>query len=303
MQKGYAIMEISDTERKIRSALPFTRFITAYLPVSIAQWVIEKTASRAKLPVDIRRETVTADGVPCEWLIPDNSPPNKVLLYLHGGGFIYGVTSIHLEMVAYLAKQSGLRVLMVDYRLAPKYPFPAALDDCVTAYRWLLKQDFSPSDIAIAGDSAGGNLTLTTLMKLRDKGDTLPAAAVCLSPVGDLTNKQTAFKEDYDAVLHPKATKFMNQSYIANNNAHDPLISPILGNWHDLPPLLIHAGAEEILRDDAMRIEELATEAGIDIRVEVYPRMWHVWQLHLNLPEATQSLDNIAQFLKEHLMV
>ncbi len=117
-------MEISDTERKIRSALPFTRFITAYLPVSIAQWVIEKTASRAKLPVDVRRETVTADGVPCEWLIPDNSPPNKVLLYLHGGGFIYGLTSVHLEMVAYLAKQSGLRVLMVDYRLAPKYPFP-----------------------------------------------------------------------------------------------------------------------------------------------------------------------------------
>ncbi len=294
-------MTISDVERKIRSSLVFTRFLTAYMPISFAQWVIRKSASRAKLPANMALESVSTDSVPAYWLIPQNSPQNKVLLYLHGGGFVYGVTSVHLEMVGYMSEKMGIRVLMVDYRLAPQHPFPAALDDCVAAYRWLLKQGFSAENIVIAGDSAGGNLTITTLMQLRSSGDPLPSAAACLSPVADLTGREAGLQDDYDLVLHPRASKFFLQSFVAGNDAQNPLISPVFGDWHGLPPMLIHAGGDEILRDDAVQIEALAKAARVDVQLDIYPRMWHVWQIYLSLPQAIQSLSEIAQFLKLHL--
>lgn len=294
-------MTQSAIEEKIRSTLPITRWITAYMPVKLMQWIIEKTVSRAKMPDGVTQQPVTANGIPCHWIIPQNSPQDKVLLYLHGGGFIFGVTSIHLEMLAYLANKMGIRALMVDYRLAPQHPFPAALEDCISAYQWLRTQGYPAENIVIAGDSAGGNLTLTTLMALRDDGDALPAAAACLSPVADLSNKEAGFKEGFDAILHPKAAKFMNKSYVADNDATNPLLSPIYGDWHGLPPLLIHAGEEEILREDAIQAEKLAKEAGVDVTLEIYPRMWHVWQISPELPQAKQSLDDIAAFLKAHL--
>ncbi len=294
-------MTPSSAERTIRAGLPITRFLNAYLPLSVARWVIKRSAASVRLPADVTCEVVSADGVPCEWLIPQNSPKDQVLLYLHGGGFILGLTSLHLQMVAYLARKMGVRVLVVDYRVAPDYPFPAPLDDCVTAYRWLLKQGISAQNIVVAGDSAGGNLTITTLMKLRDSGEQLPAAAACLSPVADLTDRDELFKQVSDPLLHPRAARVANRSYVAHNDARDPLISPVFGDWRGLPPLLLHAGEDEVLRDDAVRIEDVAKEAGVDVRLEIYPRMWHVWQLHLTLPQAVQSLDDIAQFLTSHL--
>jgi monoterpene epsilon-lactone hydrolase len=194
-----------------------------------------------------------------------------------------------------------MRILMVDYRTAPNYPFPAALDDCVAAYLWLLNQGVVAQNIVVAGDSAGGNLTITMLMKLRDSGNSLPAAAACLSPVTDLTPKDHLRKGFKDPLLSPKAIKFYNQSYVGNDDAHDPLISPVFGDLRGLPPLLVHAGEDEILRDDAVRIASLAKSVGVDVRLEIYPRMWHVWQLNLALPQAIQSLDDIAHFLKAHL--
>lgn len=296
-------MTPSSAERNTRALLPIIRFMNAYLPLSVARWVIKQSAARVRLPPGITRKAVSADGVPCEWLTPQNSPQDQALLYLHGGGFILGLTSLHLEMVAYLAQKLGVRVLMVDYRLAPEYPFPAALDDCVTAYRWLLKQGIPAQNIIVAGDSAGGNFTITTLMKLRDSGDPLPAAAACLSPVIDMTDRSEVFSKVYDPVLHPRAARIYNQAYLAQNDARNPLISPIFGDWHGLPPLLVHAGDDEILRDDAVRIAELANTSGVDVRLEIYPRMWHVWQIYQTLPQTGESLDDIAQFLKAHLGV
>jgi monoterpene epsilon-lactone hydrolase len=291
----------SSIERNIRAQLRFTRLLPAYMPLPLSRWLIKQGMARVRLAADVTREAVSADGVACEWLIPQNSPKDQALLYLHGGGFVFGLTPPHLEMGAYLAQKMGMRVLMVDYRVAPDHPFPAPLDDCVTAYRWLLKQGISAHNCVVAGDSAGGNLTITTLMKLRDSGGQLPAAAACLSPVADLCERGNAWKEFKDPLLHPRAGRIFNKSYVAHNDARNPLISPVFGDWRGLPPLLVHAGEDEILRDDAVRIAALAKVAGVDVRLEIYPRMWHVWQLYLTLPQAVRSLDEIARFLTSHM--
>ncbi len=273
------------------------------MPLSVPRWVEKRSATHVRLPTGMTREVVSADGVRCEWFLPQNSPKEQLLLYLHGGGFIYGLSAVHRQMVGYLTQKMSIRVLLVDYRLAPEHPFPAALEDCVTAYRWLLKQSISTQNIVVAGDSAGGNLTISTLMNLRDNGESLPAAAACLSPVADLTDREDHFKGYHDPLLHPRAGRIYRESYLAHNDARNPLISPVFGDWHGLPPLLVHAGEDEFLRDDAVRIDELAKAAGVDMRLEIYPRMWHDWQLYLTLPQAVQSLDDIAQFLKSHLGV
>lgn len=294
-------MTPSSVEHKIRAQLPLLRFLQAYLPLSVARWEEKRAATRVHVPPDITHDVVSAAGVRCERLIPRNSPKDLALLYLHGGGFVYGLTSLHRQMVAYLARKMGICTLMVDYRLAPDNPFPAPLDDCVTAYRWPLQQGIAAQNMVVAGDSAGGNLTITSLMKLRDSGDPLPAATACLSPVANLSDRGNPSKGFKDPLLHPRAMRIYNRSYVAHNDARNPLISPVFGDWHGLPPLLVHAGEDEILRGDAVRIDELARAAGVDVRLAIYPRMWHVWQLYLALPEAVQSLDAIAQFLKAHL--
>ena len=294
-------MTISSVERNTRRMLPLIRLMQTYMPLRWSGRLNRWSLRRARMPAGVTRQPVSADGVPCEWLIPDSSPGDQALLYLHGGGFVYGQTLPHLEMGAYLAQKIGARVLMVDYRLAPAHPFPAALDDCVTAYRWLRKQNFPARQIAIAGDSAGGNLTITTLMMLRDMGEQLPAAAACLSPVADLSPKDSSPQLDSDPLLPAKAMGLYRRSYVAQHDPRDPLISPVFGDWRGLPPLLIHVGEEEILRNDAEQIEELARAAGVDVRLEVYPRMWHVWQIMMALPQSIQSLDDIAGFLKARL--
>ena len=294
-------MTIDSTERNIRRMLPLIRLMQTYLPLRWSGRLNQWSLQRARMPAGVTRRPASADGVPCEWLIPDGSPGDRALLYVHGGGFVYGQTLPHLQMGAYLAQKMGARVLMVDYRLAPAHPFPAALDDCVTAYRWLRGQDFPARNIAIAGDSAGGNLTITTLMKLRDSGEELPAAGACLSPVADFSPKDSSTQTNNDPLLPAKALKLYTRSYIADHDPRDPLISPVFGDWRGLPPLLIHAGEDEILRSDAEQVEKLARAAGVDVRLEVYPRMWHVWQIMMALPQSIQSLDDIAGFIKARL--
>jgi acetyl esterase/lipase len=288
-------------EQKIRSSLRITRLIPAYMPLALARRLIDIGLSRVKLPEGITQAKVVADGVPCVWLTPSNKKSEGVLLYLHGGGFVYGLTPPHFQMAAYLAEKLSMRILLVDYRVAPDHPFPAALDDCVTAYRWLVKQGVSGSKIAIAGDSAGGNLTLTTLMKLREEGDQLPAAGVCLSPVANFAERGEHAETEHDPLLHPRARKFFSESYVADADPRSPYISPLHGDWQGLPPLLIHAGEDEVLRADAQAIAEIAEAQSLDIEVKIFPRMWHVWQLYLTLPEAIQSLDEITSFLTGHL--
>ena len=291
----------SPAERKIRNQLPISQLFQSYLPLPVAGWLIRQGMARVQLPADVMRETVSADGVPCERLTPRSGRLDQVLLYLHGGGFVYGLTPPHMEMVAHLVRALNIPALLVDYRVAPDHPFPAALDDCSTVYHWLLKGGCSPQSIVVAGDSAGGNLTLTLLMRLRDGGAPLPAAAACLSPVADLTERAGSQPAIKDPVLPAKAMRRYRQSYVGGRDARDPLISPVFGDWQGLPPILVQVGEDEILRDDAVRVAALGKDAGVDVRLEVYPRMWHVWQLYRELPQALQALDALSQFLGAHL--
>ncbi len=286
-------------EKRIRSLFPLIRFLQTCLPVRLSTRLLQLSIPRVRLDATVKRVGVSADGVPCEWIIPGQTIPGRVLLYLHGGGFVYGLTPPHLRMCAWLAQKMNTPVLMVDYRLAPSHPFPASLEDCVTVYRWLLNQGFSPEDIVVAGDSAGGNLTITTMLKLREDGIPLPAAAACLSPVTDLTEKRDN-QPTKDPMLPPGAVRFYSRSYVGENDPRNPLISPVFADLHGLPPLLIHVGEQEILREDAVRLEERAKASGLDVRLVVYPRMWHVWQAFLSLPQAVQSLEDIAQFLSSY---
>ncbi|NLG29138.1 MAG: alpha/beta hydrolase [Chloroflexi bacterium] len=294
-------MTISPLERGIRAGLPVVRFMQTCFPLPLARPLLRRSVAQARLSADMAREAVSADGVPCEWVFPRHSPSDQVLLYLHGGGFVFGLTPQHLRMGEYLARRMGVRVLMVDYRLAPDHGYPAALDDCVTAYRWLLRQGVTAQSIVVAGDSAGGNLAITMLLTLRDSGDALPAAAACLSPVTDLTPQDDRCKAIRDPLLPPKAMRLYSRSYVGHADARDPLISPVYGDLRGLPPLLVHVGEDEILRDDAERLANLAQSAGVDVCLQVYARMWHVWQLFLALPQATQSLDQIGEFLHSHM--
>jgi acetyl esterase/lipase len=294
-------MVITPIERKIRASLPVIRFMQATMPLPLANWFIKKSVARLKLDAAVTRKSVIADGVPCEWITPGDSSTDRVLLYLYGGGFVFGLSHLHLKMGAYLAQAMGIRLLIVDYRLAPDHPFPDALDDCAAVYRWLLKQDIPAQHIGVAGDSAGGNLTITLSMKLREAGDPLPAAAACLSPVTDLTNREKRYEGFKDPLLPIKAVKLYTRSYLGESDPCNPLISPVFGSLDGLPPLLLHAGEDEYLMEDAVRIARLAESAGVNVRLEIYPRMWHVWQLNLELPQAIQSLEEIARFFIEHL--
>jgi monoterpene epsilon-lactone hydrolase len=294
-------MTSSSAERKVRAWLPVLRLLPAYMPLAVIPWLLKQAVAHWRPPADVAVEAVLAEGVPCKWLISENNPQHQVLLYLHGGGFVFGLTPQHMRMGAYLGQRMRIPVLMVDYRVGPDHPFPAASDDCVAVYHWLLKQGIRAQDIVMAGDSAGGNLVITTMMRLRDGHEPLPAAAACLSPVADLSGSRNPSKIVNDPVLHPKAMTKYDAAYVGHSDPRDPLISPALGDWRGLPPLLIHAGEDEFLREDALRIEELAKVAGVDVRLATYPRMWHVWQLYLAVPYARQSLDDIARFLKSHL--
>jgi len=239
--------------------------------------------------------------VSAEWILPGSVSSQPVILYLHGGGWVLGWYQSHRVLSAHIGKASQSRVLAVNYRLAPENPFPAALEDCLAAYHWIVNENVAPDRIVIAGDSAGGNLTLAMLMVLRDAGDPLPAAAVCISPMTDLACTGETFHANRDALLTAEFAASMARYYRGERDPCLPLISPHYGDMRGLPPLLIQAGEYEILLSDAQRIADKARSAGVHVTLTVWPKMWHVW--HVNtpwLPEAKQAVDTIGSFIRKH---
>lgn len=267
---------------------------------------IERTAPVVLPWTGVRVTPVLARGVPGEWVTPKTASANRVLLYLHGGAWAIGSPRSHRALVANLARGAGVRALSLDYRLAPEHPYPAGLDDCVAAFEWLLESGLEPSRIVVAGDSAGGNLALSLLLRLRDAGSPLPGGAVLLSPVTDLQMSGTShatFK-----ALDPVFAGAELRSFIAAYaGAHDPreaYLSPLLADLHGLPPLLIHVGDHEILLDDAVRLGERARAAGVEEQTVVWPGMMHVFQSFAPwLPEARRANREIAAFIRSRVGV
>jgi monoterpene epsilon-lactone hydrolase len=226
-----------------------------------------------------------------------------VILYLHGGAYALGSIKSHREFVARLVCAAKVRGLVIDYRLAPEHPFPAALDDAITAYHWLRTQGSSPSQIVIGGDSAGGGLTLATLLALRDAGKPLPAGAFCISPWTDLTLSGASMqsKARADWILDSDSLEMYAGFYAGEHDRGSSLISPLFADLSGLPPLLIQIGTEEILLDDATQCAENARKAGVDVTLEILDGMYHAFQLVSFLPETGNAVGHIAEFILRNL--
>jgi monoterpene epsilon-lactone hydrolase len=257
---------------------------------------------RFRVPADVRRTPVVCGGVPCEWLEVPQAQPQRILLYLHGGGFALHLPQLYAGFSARLGHALGARVLLVDYRLAPEHAFPAGAEDSLAVYRALLGQGIAARDIVIAGDSAGANLTLVTLLGAKTAGLPMPACAFVISPPVDLTMGSPSFvaNERSDAIFRLATLLLLRGRYCDSERLLDPRMSPLYGDLAGLPPLLLQAGTCEMLRDDAVRFAERARSAGVLAELELWHGMQHCFQLLSFLPESARAIEAIAHFVNHH---
>ncbi|HXM41919.1 MAG TPA: alpha/beta hydrolase [Bryobacteraceae bacterium] len=256
-----------------------------------------------KTPSDVKIVPAALGGVPGEWVESASKPGGAVLLYLHGGGYFACSARTHRPFTTAFA-QRGLRVYAPDYRLAPENPFPAGLDDAVAAWHAVRAETSATTPMVIGGDSAGGGLALATMLKLRDGGATLPAAAVLFSPLTDLVGigESRRTNDRRCAMFFGSGLARATEFYVAQTGGdpRDPLISPLYADLRGLPPLLIHVGADETLRDDSTELANSARAAGVRVELTMWPGVPHVWQMfHPFVPEGRQSLDAASTFLRQ----
>jgi acetyl esterase/lipase len=258
-------------------------------------------AKFSRIPRNVKIENFSIDGISAAWIRPVGSDKDKIILHLHGGGYVTGGIGSHLMMCVPMAQTLKLNMLLPAYRLAPEQPFPAALDDALKTYRWLLAEGYRPENIVISGDSAGGGLSLATVLALREAGEPLPAAVVCISPWVDLMHKGQSYftKAESDVMLTLDVLKQWAACYTDPTNLTNPLVSPVYANFHGFPPLLIQVGSDEILLDDARMLAEKAKADGVDVTLRVWNGLWHVWHaLGDLLPENRQAFEEIGQFIR-----
>ncbi len=273
------------------------------VPVEERRANMERLATIFPAVDDVKREKAGPEGVPGEWFTPPGVSSDITVYWLHGGGYSTGSVATHARMVSLIAKVAGARAFAVDYRLAPENPFPAGLDDAVAGYRWLLEQGVDPARLVIGGDSAGGGLSLAMLQRLREAGDSLPAATVLLSPWTDLEGAGESMKtrREADPMIDPTSVPDQARDYLPDGDLRDPLVSPLYADFTGLPPMLIQVGDAEVLLDDSTRVYERAEAAGVDVTLEVNDEMIHVFQIFAPLlPEAVAAIERIGEFAKSH---
>jgi acetyl esterase/lipase len=256
-------------------------------------------AAPLRAPKHVKFTAATIGGVPGEWAHSSRSDPSKTLVYLHGGGYVACSPVTHRPITGYFAL-SGLRVFVPDYRLAPEHPFPAALDDAIAVWRAIS----ADGPAVVAGDSAGGNLSLALMLRIRNEGLKLPAAAALFSPVTDFTasGASIARNSKRDAMLVAGRIAAIREAYMQGGDPANPLVSPLFAELNGLPPLLIHVGDTEILLDDSVRLAKRAEEAGVRVELKVWEGVPHVWQMaHGFVPEARKSMAMAAAFLMSAL--
>jgi acetyl esterase/lipase len=255
---------------------------------------------------DVELIRTKIDDIPGEWVLAPGADPDLRLLYLHGGGFVSGSGGFYLAMAAHISAAAKCAVLLPDYRLAPEHRFPAGLEDCIASHEWMRANGPAGAKPAtatfIAGDSAGGNLTLVTLLALRDRKLPLPAGGISISPTTDLTLASESLKTDDDPIISAKTMPVFREHYLGKGDPKDPLASPVFGDYRGIPPLLIQVGEHEMLHDDSLRVADKARHDGAKVQLEDWPGMFHVFQSHEPLlPEGREAIDHIAEFMRSLL--
>jgi epsilon-lactone hydrolase len=255
------------------------------------------------LPADVRIESVDADGPRAEWSATPEADPGRVIMYLHGGGYSAGSLKSHRHMVAQAGREARSRTIAIDYRLAPEHPFPAALEDAVAGYRFLLSRGFSASDIAVAGDSAGGGLAVALLVSLRDAGLPQPACTWCSSPWVDLEGIGGSMiaKAAVDPMVQHPYLMELAAAYLGGADSRIPLAAPLYADLRGLPPMLIQVGSAETLLDDAVRLANVAGAADVRVRLDIWPDMIHVWQLfYQQVAAGRRALAEAGAFIRSN---
>jgi len=266
---------------------------------------MEEWVGSFPLPEGVSLEAVDANGVAGEWVRAPGVRDDAVFLYLHGGGYVLGSPATGRHLAAAFSEAAGASILSLDYRLAPEHPFPAAVEDGAAGYRWLVNQGFPPERIAVGGDSAGGGLTVATLLALRDAGDPLPATGICISPWVDLTCSSASYKTKTgtDPIVVHEDILWMASMYIGDEDPKTPLISPVFADLKGLPPILIQVGSEEMLLDDSIGLDRRAREAGVDSTLEVWDDMIHVWHLFFQmLKEGRDAISRIGEYFNSRVV-
>ena len=249
----------------------------------------------------VRREETIVGGIQCEWLTPKKATTDKLLLYLHGGAYVMGNPATHRQLVSHLARAGRIRSLVPDYRLAPENKFPAGIEDCVAVFRALIADGVAPEDIIVAGDSAGGGLAMAMMLMLRDAGDPLPGAAILLSPLLDLTasGETMQTRAATDPWFRPANIKIVGRYYCEPGDEKHPLASPVFADLRGLPPLYIQVGDREILLSDSERVAARQRAAGGEAELEVWPGMWHVFQVCTRkMPESMRAIRRIGDYIR-----
>ncbi|MDF2685644.1 MAG: monooxygenase [Clostridia bacterium] len=252
---------------------------------------------------DMTYKDICIDGIPCAWISPMESylpPTDKIILYFHGGAYITGTLKYARILASKLASASGINTLTFEYRLSPEFKYPCAVEDALKVYRWLLKTGYNPENIIFAGESAGGNLCLTTTLTLRQRGEPLPNSLICMSPWTDMTGNSESFKINtgIDPTLNPESLLASARNYAGNMSLDDPFISPVFADFSNFPATLIQVGDIEVLLDDSKTLFKQMTKAGVDCELRIFEGMCHVFHI-LNIPEAKEAINDIANFITE----
>ncbi|MDX1635119.1 MAG: alpha/beta hydrolase [Marinobacter sp.] len=268
--------------------------------VPLQRLLVRQAYHSSRPPAGCRFETTSHGEVPVT-RVSHASSGGDVVLYFHGGGYVLGSAATHRGLTGHLAKASGATLIVPDYRLAPEHPYPAAVEDAMAVYQALLNNGIAPGRIALAGDSAGGGLSLALAMRLRDEGQPMPASLTLFSPWTDLTNSQLTAPDCEPVLTHGWIDKAA-RLYVDGESATTPLISPVYGDLTGLPPMLIQVGSQEILLNDAQRLADRALNQGVDTTLEIYNSLWHVFQVHAGqLHRATDAVATAGQFIRRTL--
>lgn len=271
--------------------------------VEFCRSAMEKGAFTAFLnPAGVSFEQVAINfTISGAWITPNDADLTKVLLYFHGGGYCVGSKNTHRPLVSKIAKISGIKALIIDYRLAPENPYPAALEDALLSYEWLLEQGYKPGDILIGGDSAGGGLAAALLLLLKSKGRPQPVAAILLSPWADLTLSGDSIHKnaDLEPMLPLEEMDRWAEKYIGDADPKNPFISPLFGDYKGICPVLIQVGTNEVILDDSKRLAAVMNKAGVKVEIEIWEGMFHVWQFFWQyLPEGIDAIYGIADYIR-----